>query len=94
MCTFIFQDGEESQELLTPGGDQEWVHVGEKYKNKPNKVKSSKKNIEDFAQDLKATTKQQLGRKLPRLGVVRGKRKRLDPTLQGKKKLFKTLYLT
>ena len=47
-------------------------------------MKSSKKNIEDFAQDLKATTKQQLGRKLPRLGVVRGKRKRLDPTLQGK----------
>ena len=50
-------------------------------------MKSSKKNIEDFAQDLKATTKQQLGRKLPRLGVVRGKRKRLDPTLQGKKNI-------
>ena len=82
----IFQEGEESQEL-TVGGDhqhQEWVNAGEKSKSRP-KVKSSKKNIEDFAQDLKATTKQQLGRKLPRLGVVRGKRKRLDPTLQGKR---------
>ena len=38
--------------------------------------------MDDFAQDLKKATKQQLGRKLPRLGVVRGKRKRLDPTLQ------------
>ena len=61
--------------------DEEWVP------SKAEKAKSSKKTkikvIEDFADDLQKTTKQQLGRKLARVGVRRGKIKRLDPTLQG-----------
>ena len=61
--------------------DSEWTPDREQGK-KSKTQKPSKKSMDDFAQDLKKATKQQLGRKLPRLGVVRGKRKRLDPTLQ------------
>ena len=61
--------------------DSEWTPDREQDK-KSKTQKPSKKSMDDFAQDLKKATKQQLGRKLPRLGVVRGKRKRLDPTLQ------------
>ena len=81
------EEGEEiinetiNDESIIDTSDQDWFPGGEPSK-KPINKKPTKKAIDEFAQDLQATTKQQLGRKLPRLGVVRGKRKRLDPTLQ------------
>jgi hypothetical protein len=84
------EDEDEEDEEDKPAGDdsdyedEEWIPSGEKSKAaKKARKQPSKQSMEDFAQDLKQTTKQQLGRKLPRVGVKRGRRKRLDPTLQG-----------
>ena len=66
-------------DTFAESSDEEWKPSSSSSK----KAKQRKKAMEDFTKDLKATTKQQLGRKLPRLGVQRGKRKRLNPTLQG-----------
>ncbi len=64
--------------------DEEWVPSGKSSKVAKTKEKpASKKVMAAFADDLQKTTKQQLGRKLARVGVRRGKIKRLDPTLQG-----------
>ena len=82
------EEGEEiinetiNNESIIDTSDQDWFPGGGEPSKKPINKKPTKKAIDEFAQDLQATTKQQLGRKLPRLGVVRGKRKRLDPTLQ------------
>ena len=67
--------------------DEEWSPSGSGSSSKPGTAKKrsqDKASMEEFSDELQRTAKQQLGKKLPRLGNPRGgKRKKLDPTLQG-----------
>lgn len=69
-------EDEESDDDQEESDDDEWIPTGEK-----RKKTQTTKSMEEFSKDLKHATKQQLGRKQPRLGVRT--RKKLDPTLQG-----------
>ena len=72
------RDEEDSDE------DEEWVPSSSDNATVTKKKSKSKASMNDFASEFQRTAKQQLGKKLPRLGNLRGgKRKKLDPTLQG-----------